>query len=286
MVYSGYDWLFIPSVFNTPDAAWINGLHNLWIKAHKDKINWDIVVPEAYIILNPKCAAARITKAKPMIKEDVVAAAIVAERFFKFPVVYVEYSGIYGDPEIVKAVSENLKSAKLIYGGGIKTQEQAAEMSQYATIVVGNTIYDEGRYGDDCEDEAVDINPGQTEICLNGIDDNCNGEIDEGCIVCSDMDQDSFDDCPIDEPNGDGKQIDCDDYNNSIYPGAVFDFNTKDYSLRGVIQKRANFISHEIEPGSVKVDIRPVEVVATFIRVDDKALDKIKVGDCQKDKGY
>lgn len=92
MVYSGYDWLFVPSVFNTNNHMWINGMHKLWAKYDKDKINWDIVVPEALIILNPKCSAAKVTKAKPLNKEDTVAAAMTAERYFKFPVVYVEYS--------------------------------------------------------------------------------------------------------------------------------------------------------------------------------------------------
>ena len=144
MVYKGYDWLFVPSVFNTNNPIWINGLHKQWIKMDKNKINWDIVVPEAIIILNPKCAAAKLTQAKVIPKEDVVAAALAAERFFKFPVVYIEYSGTYGDPEIVKAVSENLTKAHLIYGGGINTQRKAHEMSKYATVVVGNTIYEGG----------------------------------------------------------------------------------------------------------------------------------------------
>ena len=69
-----------------------------------------------------------------------------AERFFKFPVVYIEYSGMYGNPEYVKAVSEALKDAQLLYGGGINTKEKAEEMSQWATIVVGNTIYENGTY--------------------------------------------------------------------------------------------------------------------------------------------
>ncbi len=144
MVYKGYDWLFVPSVFNTENSTWINGMHRSWIKHHKDKINWDIVVPEAYIVLNPKSSVAKVTKAKIMEKDDVVATAIAAERYFNFPVVYIEYSGTYGNPDIVKAVRENLKKAHLIYGGGIKTQQQAAEMSQYATIVVGNTVYEGG----------------------------------------------------------------------------------------------------------------------------------------------
>lgn len=144
MIYSGVDWIFVPSVFNTENAVWVNGLHSKWIKADKDKINWDIVVPEAYIILNPKCAAAKVSKAKIIPKDEVVAAALCAERFFNFPIIYIEYSGTYGDPAIVKAVKEALTKAHLLYGGGISTKEQAEEMAKYATIVVGNTIYERG----------------------------------------------------------------------------------------------------------------------------------------------
>jgi len=147
MVYEGYDWLFIPSVPNTTNSMWINGLHTAWVKKDLAKINWDIVVPEALIILNPNCAAAKITKANTkMSKEDVVATAVAAERYFKFPVIYIEYSGTYGDPAIVKAVKESLKNAHLIYGGGINTKERAAEMGQWASIVVGNTIYENGTH--------------------------------------------------------------------------------------------------------------------------------------------
>jgi hypothetical protein len=39
---------------------------------------------------------------------------------------------------------------------------------------------------DDCDDADPDVNPGAEEICGDRIDNNCNGEVDEGCepITC------------------------------------------------------------------------------------------------------
>ena len=38
---------------------------------------------------------------------------------------------------------------------------------------------------DDCDDESAAVGPSQTEVCGNGLDDDCNGNVDEGCLGAS-----------------------------------------------------------------------------------------------------
>ncbi|MDD1699751.1 MAG: phosphoglycerol geranylgeranyltransferase [Methanoregula sp.] len=146
VLMQGIDYVFVPSVLNSTDVQWIVGKHRAWVQLQKGKIPWETVVPEAYIVLNPDSSVGKVTKAVCNLKPvEVAAYTAVADHYFHFPVVYIEYSGTYGDPGIVKAASEAIDKAVLYYGGGIDSAEKAAEMSKYAdTIVVGNAVYDLG----------------------------------------------------------------------------------------------------------------------------------------------
>jgi phosphoglycerol geranylgeranyltransferase len=122
------------------------GKHQAWVRQQKGKIPWDVIVPEAYIVLNPDSSVGKVTKSVCSLSADEVAAYVtVADRYFRFPIVYIEYSGIYGNPGVVKAASDAIDRSILYYGGGINSAEKAAEMSRFAdTIVVGNAVYDQG----------------------------------------------------------------------------------------------------------------------------------------------
>lgn len=140
----GFDFYFIPTVLNSPKAEWINGIHHGALREYGHMMNWDEIIAEGYCILNPECKAAKLTGVSEVPdEEDVVAYARMAEHLFKLPVFYLEYSGMYGDPEIVRAASKVLNETKLFYGGGIKNAQDAKIMAEIAdTVIVGNLIYD------------------------------------------------------------------------------------------------------------------------------------------------
>lgn len=140
----GFDYYFIPSVLNSSETKWVKDLHHAATKEFGEVMNWDEIIPEGYCILNPDCKAAKLTNAvNPSSEEDIIAYAEMVEYLFKFPVFYMEYSGMYGNVETVKKVKNCLKNTKLFYGGGILTEEHARQMATYAdTIIVGNQVYD------------------------------------------------------------------------------------------------------------------------------------------------
>ncbi|MCX6691480.1 MAG: phosphoglycerol geranylgeranyltransferase [Methanoregula sp.] len=146
VLMQGIDYVFLPSVMNTTDVQWIIGKHRMWVQEQKHQVPWDRIVPEAYIVLNPDSSVGRVTKSVCNLRpEEVAAYTTLADHYFHFPIVYIEYSGTFGDPDVVKAASDVLDKSILYYGGGINSAEKAAQMSRYAdTIVVGNAVYDQG----------------------------------------------------------------------------------------------------------------------------------------------
>jgi phosphoglycerol geranylgeranyltransferase len=151
VVFEGVDYYFIPSVMNSQDPRWIVGFHIEWIRkwrAMLGELPWDKIVGEAYIVLNPNSAVAKATKSRTDLDVDeAIAYAKCAEKYLHFPIIYIEYSGTYGNPRLVEQVRQNLSEAHLFYGGGIDNRQRASEMAKYATIIVGNILYDDiGKY--------------------------------------------------------------------------------------------------------------------------------------------
>ncbi|MBN3523795.1 heptaprenylglyceryl phosphate synthase [Paenibacillus apiarius] len=144
-VVPGFDAYLIPMVLNTPNPDWIIGQHQRAIQQYGYMIPWDLLIPEGYIILNPDATAAKLTEADAGITTaETVAHAQVADKLMRLPIVYVEYSGMYGDMERVSKVKGALRQAQLFYGGGIRTTEQARAAAAAAhTVVVGNIVYED-----------------------------------------------------------------------------------------------------------------------------------------------
>jgi phosphoglycerol geranylgeranyltransferase len=60
-------------------------------------------------------------------------------------IVYVEYSGTFGDVEKVAAANDVLEEATLFYGGGIHDYDSSYTMAEHAdVVVVGDLVHDEG----------------------------------------------------------------------------------------------------------------------------------------------
>jgi putative glycerol-1-phosphate prenyltransferase len=142
----GFDLYWVPAVLNTPSGAWIFGHQaramSQMLTTFGDYIPWSILLPAPYVVLNPAATAARITGATALTPSQAAGYGGLA-RLWRLPLLYLEYSGTYGDPELVRQVRRAAgPGTHLVYGGGIDSPGRAAEMAALAdTVVVGNLVY-------------------------------------------------------------------------------------------------------------------------------------------------
>lgn len=117
------------------------------------------------------------------------------------------------------------------YGDPYKTTVACSVPTGYATV---NT---------DCDDTSSTVHPGATETC-NGIDDDCDGTVDDGLpqlTFYADTDGDGYGDANVSETAcapGAGytnDDTDCDDASADIYPGATETCNGKDDDCNGTV---------------------------------------------------
>lgn len=104
------------------------------------------ILAEGYVIQNLDSRAADVSGVSRTFSVDEVAgAALATEAFYRFPVFYIEYSGMYGGPEDVAAAASQLDETILLYGGGIRSGAQTAEILDAGAdaVVVGDCFHDD-----------------------------------------------------------------------------------------------------------------------------------------------
>jgi putative glycerol-1-phosphate prenyltransferase len=142
-IVPGFDFYLVPLILNTQNPEWVLTAHHRAIKEFGDLIAWDKILVEGYLVLNKESAVAKLTAGETELSSaDVVAYAQLADQLLKLPILYVEYSGVYGDVDLMRELKCMVRDSQIFYGGGIDTAKAAQKMIRYAdTIIVGNVIY-------------------------------------------------------------------------------------------------------------------------------------------------
>ncbi len=126
----------------------------------------------------------------------------------------------------------------------------------------------------DCNDSNASIRPGIAEVC-NGIDDNCNGQVDEGLVFSTyyrDADGDAYGNAfastySCTRPYGYvSNNSDCNDNKASIRPGAVEEYNGTDDNCNGQIDEGLS-----VKKTVPEITVTPVTIAFGSVNVDSSS---------------
>ncbi|WP_214627366.1 heptaprenylglyceryl phosphate synthase [Paenibacillus agaridevorans] len=139
----GFDGYFVPIVLNTDRSEWILGNQIEGLKEYGTFVPWEETAAQGYIILNEDATAAKLTGAKTeLVADELIAHIRMGVQLMRLPLIYIEYSGRFGDMELLRSARQAIGSARLFYGGGIDSPEKARLAGEHAhTVVVGNIVY-------------------------------------------------------------------------------------------------------------------------------------------------
>ncbi|MDB5085765.1 MAG: geranylgeranylglyceryl/heptaprenylglyceryl phosphate synthase [Bacilli bacterium] len=144
-VYPGLAGYAVPCVINSASPEWMIGAHAEAIDRFGDLIPWQSIVVEGYLILNPDAAVAKLTNAIPLPDSLALAYAQAAQTIWNLQTLYVEYSGRWGDIELLHKLSERFRG-HLIYGGGVDSVERASACASGSdSVIIGNAVYETQR---------------------------------------------------------------------------------------------------------------------------------------------
>lgn len=124
----------------------LNGFFQEVAEEYAEAYLRDKFFSQAYVVQNKDSSVAELSEVgESMSLDEVRGVSETINTQADFDVMYIEYSGTYGDPEIVREASEHLKDTPLLYGGGIRSYEQAEEMLEAGAdaVVVGDFFHDE-----------------------------------------------------------------------------------------------------------------------------------------------
>lgn len=141
----GFDLYLIPIVLNTTELDWLGGKHQKALETLGGYLSFIPHETLPYIVLHKDCKVAKLTRARTeLTNQELVSYQQLSKYIYHLPLLYLEYSGKYGNVWQVKEISRVSKDVHIFYGGGIRTRQQALEMAKYVdTVVVGNVIYED-----------------------------------------------------------------------------------------------------------------------------------------------